>query len=164
LYNYYFPYVRAWWRLRHERNVLLMHYRDMVEPKQGLDMVVEKLSTFMLDKEAPLNADEKAAVKERCSAEHMMSPELSGAFDYRIPLHPDPIWKTVGALELGGVHAKLARDVKRSGHKGRKQGKDSARASGLSEELINMIDSVLETELPDPEMRNWALYGSKMAP
>ena len=42
-----------------------------------------------------LSADEKAAVKERCSSEHMMSPELRGAFDYRLPLHPDPVWKTM---------------------------------------------------------------------
>lgn len=164
LYIYYFPVVRAWWRLRSEKNLLIMHYRDMVEPEKGLDMVVEKLSTFMLDKEPPLNADETSAVKELCSSEHMTSPELRGAFDYRIPLHPDPVWKTMGALELGGIHAKLGRDMKRSGQKARKEGKDSARASGLSEELIKMIDSVLETELPDPEMRNWALYGSKMAP
>jgi hypothetical protein len=164
LYIYYFPYVRAWWRLRNEKNVLLMHYRDMVEPEKGLDMVVEKLSTFMLDKEPPLNADEKAGVKKRCSAEHMMSPELRGAFDYRLPLHPDPVWKTMGALEPGGILAKLEKDSKHHGQNARKEGKDSARASGLSEELIRMTDSVLETELPDPEMRTWALYGSKMAP
>merc|ERR1712032_1109810 len=80
-YSLYFPYVRAWWAFRHEPNVLLMHYTDMVNDLDGL---VTKLAAFLgMD----LSPEEKEHVKTKCSFQHMK--EISGQFDYLLPLYPE---------------------------------------------------------------------------
>eukprot|EP00448_Togula_jolla_P012470 CAMPEP_0170607230 /NCGR_PEP_ID=MMETSP0224-20130122/20942_1 /TAXON_ID=285029 /ORGANISM="Togula jolla, Strain CCCM 725" /LENGTH=409 /DNA_ID=CAMNT_0010932379 /DNA_START=58 /DNA_END=1287 /DNA_ORIENTATION=+ len=81
LQGFYFEYVKAWWPLRGEKNVLMMHYSDMV--KDGRSLVL-KLAKFL---EVDLTEDETDKVVQMCSFAHMK--ENKHLFDYKQPLLPN---------------------------------------------------------------------------
>jgi hypothetical protein len=81
LYALYFSYVKEWWPLRNEPNVLLLHYADA---KKDLKGTVSKLASFY---DVDLSATELDSVTDMCSFEHMKrNTEL---FSYELPLNPN---------------------------------------------------------------------------
>ena len=67
--KFYFGYVQEWWKLRHEPNVLLLHYSDI---RKDLAGTITKIANFL---EVALTDGEHATVTERCSLDHMKENE-----------------------------------------------------------------------------------------
>lgn len=79
LEEFYFGYVKQWWSMRHEKNVLLLHYKDAFTDLPG---TVTKLAMFLGVK---LTKKEHRVVTERCGMKHMKS--IEHRFDIRLPLN-----------------------------------------------------------------------------
>ena len=67
--KFYFGYVREWWKLRHEPNVLLLHYSDI---RKDLAGTITKIASFV---GVALTESEHAKVTGRCSIDHMKQNE-----------------------------------------------------------------------------------------
>eukprot|EP00960_Hanusia_phi_P075149 768380-Hanusia_phi.AAC.1 len=72
----YFGYIKSWWKVRHEKNVLLLHYADM---KKDLGGGVRKLAEFLNVKLTPQEHDR---VVEKCGFQYMKKHE--DKFNYRL--------------------------------------------------------------------------------
>lgn len=75
----YFDYVKQWWSMKDESNVLLLHFADV---KKDLSSTVKKVSEFV---GVQLTPEEHANVVEKCSFTHMK--ERATEFDYQLPLN-----------------------------------------------------------------------------
>mmetsp|Transcript_9976 Transcript_9976/g.29538 ORF Transcript_9976/g.29538 Transcript_9976/m.29538 type:complete len:392 (-) Transcript_9976:308-1483(-) len=93
----YFGYVKDWWPLRNEPNVLFLHYNDA---KRDLTGTVRKMAKFM---EVELSRSELNTVVGRCEMAHMK--KLSHMFQTKIPLNGDPSFdhEKEGIMKLGKV-------------------------------------------------------------
>lgn len=137
LYDLYFAYIKQWWPLRHEPNVLLLHYSDANTDLRG---TVQKLAHFY---EVELNDAELDIVTDKCSLAHMK--KHSELFMYANPLN--------AAYEGGYILHSGA--TTRTGRNG--DGKQV-----LSEEQQARWSRAMEEELPDPAMRKWAMAGGEL--
>ena len=131
IYSLYFPYVKAWWSLRGEPNVLLMHYTDA---KKDLAALVKKLSDFY---GVALDAKETAAVNELCSMKHMK--DASSQFDYILPMAPH-----IGTVMESGsfINPKQASEMET-----------------ISDETKAAWEAAVLAEFDDPKLRLWAADG-----
>jgi len=77
----YFKYVKEWWSLKDEPNVLLLHYSDL---KKDLSANVKKVAKFV---GVELTPSEHEKVVEKCSFAYMK--ERANEFDYELPLNPN---------------------------------------------------------------------------
>jgi len=75
----YFKYVKEWWSLKDEPNVLLLHYADV---KKDLSSNVTKVAKFV---GVQLTSEEHAKVVKKCSFAYMK--ERASEFDYLLPLN-----------------------------------------------------------------------------
>jgi len=75
----YFKYVKEWWSLRDEPNVLLLHYTDV---KKDLSSTVKKVAEFV---GVELTPEEHSKVVEKCTFAYMK--ERAREFDYELPLN-----------------------------------------------------------------------------
>ena len=97
----YFDYVKEWWPLRNEPNVLFMHYADAIKDLPG---TVTKIADFVGVK---LSSSEHAKVTEKCGMQYMKS--VTHMFTYSVPLNKefnarDARIMTKGALtRKGGI-------------------------------------------------------------
>lgn len=78
-----FPYTLGWWAARHEKNVLLLHFADVLRDLRG---AVLKLAAFL---GVALSESELERVVHRCSIEHMRTVP-NGGFLYMQPLSGVP--------------------------------------------------------------------------
>jgi len=137
----YLAYNKAWWPLRDEPNVLLMHYTDMVKDLSGL---VRKLATFL---EVDLGEAEFEAVKEKCSFQHMKT--VPDAFNYRLLFHSD-YQHASGYPHIMKNGTFVAKDM------------NAKKAAVLSEEAKKLWHDTLTKEL-DPELLSWLRTGGERA-
>lgn len=79
LSHLYFKYVKEWWSLKDEPNVLLLHYADA---KKDLSSTVMKVAEFVGEKLTP---EEHAKIVEKCSFAYMKGK--ADEFDYQLPLN-----------------------------------------------------------------------------
>lgn len=96
----YFGYVKQWWQMRKEKNVMLLHYKDVLEDLSG---TVAKLAKFLGVK---LSKKESGIITERCGMAHMKS--ISDRFSSKMALNQNspnmPIMKSGGKiLRTGGL-------------------------------------------------------------
>jgi len=75
----YFKYVKEWWSLKDEPNVLLLHYADV---KKDLSSTVKKVAEFV---GVELTHEEHSKIVEKCSFAYMK--ERAREFDYELPLN-----------------------------------------------------------------------------
>jgi len=130
VYSLYFPYVKAWWAVRHEPNVLLLHYSDAIKDHSKL---IATLAAFY---GVELTSQETAAVEETCSKPHMKAN--AHLFDYLQPMNP-----RVGVvMEPGSFINKL--DVS-------KQTVSNATKAAWEKAVLS--------EFQDPKLRHWADNG-----
>lgn len=106
---FYWDYVKQWWPLRNEQNVLLLHYADA---KKDLRGTVQKIADFV---KVDLTSQQLDIVTNKCSIEYMRSK--TQMFGYRLPLNAQFEPKTIlnnGALIRKGGNgdgkAKLSED------------------------------------------------------
>lgn len=94
----YFGYINSWWNVRHEKNVLLLHYADA---KKDLPGTVKRLADFY---EVELNEEEFEIVVEKCSFPYMK--KNTHLLNDRLPLNPDFKGSVVkdGAMTRKGKH------------------------------------------------------------
>jgi hypothetical protein len=78
--GWHFDYVNKWWKVKDEKNVLLLHYSDA---KKDLRGTVLKLADFY---NIRLNEEETDKVAEKCSFDYMK--KNGDMFLYSLPLHP----------------------------------------------------------------------------
>lgn len=136
----YLTYNMAWWQHRHDPNVLLLHYSDMVKDLDGL---VSKLAAFL---DVQLSASEFAAVKEKCSYQHMKTtPEQ---FDYELLFGSDKVAGTPTIMQSGRFIAK---------------NKFSTGKREWSAESKKLWGDTLKKEL-EPALLNWLQEGGSMPP
>ena len=133
LYQLYFPYIQRWWPMRHESNVLLLHYSDAKRDMRG---TVAKLADFY---EVHLTDSELDAATEMCSFKYMK--EKSHLFSYELPLNPS----YSGTIMYPG-------SMIRKGENGDGKGV-------FNEEQQQRWRQTEEEELPDPVLRKWAKDG-----
>lgn len=127
----YLGYSKAWWQLRHDPNVLLLHYSNM---RKDLDGLVSTLAKFL---GVQLSASEFHAVKEKCSYEHMNNN--SHQFNYELLFGSDKVAGTSTAMQSGRFTAK---------------DKFGEKAAPLSSESRKMWDAALAKEF-DPALLRW---------
>lgn len=84
LAHLYFSYVKSWWPLRNEPNVLLMHYADAIKDLKG---TVKKMANFY---DVKLSKSELDTVVERCGFPHMKT--IAHKFDYKMPFNNDAVF------------------------------------------------------------------------
>lgn len=130
VYTLYFPYVRAWWEVRGEPNVLLLHYSDLV--KGGLK-TIDTLAAFY---GVELSASERAAVGTMCSKAHMT--EHQRAFDYKLAFNPD--------LESFMKPMQFINTADTSAYE-------------VSDEALAAWDAACVAEFPDEKLLDWAANG-----
>lgn len=82
--HFWFGYVKNWWAMKDEPNVLLLHYADA---RKDLIGTIQKLATFL---EVDLTQEELDAVAGKCSIDYMKP--RSHLFEYSLPLNMDPFW------------------------------------------------------------------------
>mmetsp|Transcript_3025 Transcript_3025/g.7974 ORF Transcript_3025/g.7974 Transcript_3025/m.7974 type:complete len:376 (+) Transcript_3025:47-1174(+) len=133
--HYFTPYVRSWWAMRHEPNVLLLHYADAVADLEG---TVRAIADFV---GVELTDAERANVVRKCGMEHMKAhPQY---FGYSAPLNPR-------------VPADFR--VVRSGSMTRTGGTGTGKAA-LTPEQQARWRAVEEAEYTDPALLKWAREG-----
>ncbi len=76
----HFDYVNDWWRVKDEKNVMLLHYSDA---KKDLRSTVGQLAKFY---EVQLSKEEMKTVVEKCSFKHMK--QNTHLFNMELPLNP----------------------------------------------------------------------------
>lgn len=130
IYSLYFPYVKAWWALKDEPNVLLMHYSDAVKDHGTL---IATLAAFY---GVSLTGAEQAAVAATCSKDHMKAH--ASVFDYVLPMAPH-----VGKVMEPGSFIN-PRDVS---------------AETISPETAAAWEAAVVAEFDDPKLRVWAADG-----
>merc|ERR1719461_682504 len=132
----YWDYIKPWWTVRNDPNVLLLHYADM---KKDLRGGIQKLAEFL---EVDLTDDEFEKVHEKCSLPHMKTvPEY---FRYTLPLNG----------ELSPDFHTCTKGIIRNARNG--DGKIT-----FTEEQSKQWTAAEESEFPDEEMRNWARNGGE---
>jgi len=104
--NIYFGYVKEWWMLRHEPNVLLMHYSDI---RRDLGGTITKIANFL---GVALTESEHAKVSERCSLDHMRAKEHM--FLGTLPLSLD-----IGLWDQETMRVVSPKEMIRTGHVGK---------------------------------------------
>ena len=133
----YWKYVKQWWPMRDEPNVLLLHYSDV---KRDLAGAVARIASWL---GVELTDDERAKVVEKCGITHMKAhPER---FVYELPLNPD-----YGAPGINGIM-----------HPGSmtRKGVDGDGRVTFSAEQAARWAAAEESEFTDAEMREWARRG-----
>ncbi|CAM9286277.1 unnamed protein product [Ectocarpus fasciculatus] len=133
LYGLYFDYVKKWWPMRNEPNVLLLHYADASKDLRG---TVLKLAEFY---EVDLTAEELNTVTNQCSMQHMKS--ISNQFSYSLPLN----FEYKGKIMIDG-------SMTRNG------GVGSGKAT-LNPNQQARWRQAEENEFEDERLRNWARHG-----
>mmetsp|Transcript_12475 Transcript_12475/g.29734 ORF Transcript_12475/g.29734 Transcript_12475/m.29734 type:complete len:362 (+) Transcript_12475:56-1141(+) len=135
----YFGYVKAWWPHRHDPNVLLVHYSDA---KADLAATVTKVAQFV---GVDLDAAEHAEVTRKCDIEHMKT--IADKFDY-------VQWAGTGERIMcgkggcPGVDGRLIRS-----------GQNGEGAAFFSDEMKELWEAAVQSELKDPDLRRWAAEG-----
>mmetsp|Transcript_12953 Transcript_12953/g.32645 ORF Transcript_12953/g.32645 Transcript_12953/m.32645 type:complete len:376 (-) Transcript_12953:168-1295(-) len=133
LYPLYFGYLKGWWPYRHRKNVLLVHFTDMIKDLRG---GVQKLADFVSVK---LTDKEMDKVVERCHFSHMK--HLNENFGIQLFANPNNITALTKSSKF------FVRGTK--GH-----GKDI-----FDEEATRVWKEAVEKELSDPAMRKFAEEG-----
>jgi hypothetical protein len=134
----YFGYVNAWWQYRHDANVLLLHYADLV---RDLESELRKVAAFV-----GVNVDQRkwAGVVERCRFPWMKKHQIK--FHHRI-------W---GFPEMDATGFRIMKNVDgvviRNGTNGDSQGH-------FTPQMLKKWEAAAEDMLPDPSMRAWAAKG-----
>lgn len=101
----YFPYVKNWWRVKDEPNVLLLHYADA---KKDLKGTVQQLAKFL---DVNLTEDQVKTVTERCGIDYMRRRDH--LFLYSLPLNQDSFWNiTTGRAVKPGSMVRTVNDEK----------------------------------------------------
>jgi len=140
LAHLYFGYVKAWWPLRNEPNVLLLHYDDA---KKDLAGTVTKLAVFLGVK---LSTSEHAEVTNRCGIKHMKT--IAHKFDYMQWAH-DASYIMCGKTHCPGVDGSLVRSGVSGGGK-----------TFFTAEMKALWDAAVQAELgSDPALLKWAAQG-----
>jgi aryl sulfotransferase len=135
LYHLYFTYVKQWWLLRNEPNVLFLHYSDALK---NTKKTVRKLSEFY---GVSLTEAELDKVTDRCSFSSMK--KLSYMFDYGLPLN----------------HQFDGKRIMKTGKQIRK-GQNGDSKNIFTEEQTSRWTQAEEIEFKDqPELLNWARNG-----
>lgn len=96
--GWYFDYVNHWWKVKDEKNVLLLHYADA---KKDLSGTVDKMADFY---GVSLSKREKEKVVEKCGFRYMK--ENTHLFNYQLPLNPDYEGKRImtnGSMTRKGI-------------------------------------------------------------
>jgi len=134
----YWDYVKGWWPYRNDKNVLLMHYNDMVGDH---DALIKKLAAFL---GVDLAEEEFAAVSERCTFKYM---KKNAEVSYHLPFN-----KELYSKGITGMHGA---DLLKSG----KTGRGKAQFSPAQQETW----AKTEVEMfPDEQMRQWARNGGPL--
>lgn len=133
--DWHFNYVNKWWKVKNEKNVLLLHFSDA---KKDLKGTVSKLADFYGVK---LNITEKKKVVEKCSFKYMK--ENTHLFNYKIPLNPS--YK--GTIMQNGA-------MTRNGKIG------DGKILFKEEEKALWSDTEEKEFGDDPEKLHWARHGS----
>ena len=139
LQDIYFKYVTSWWPMRHEPNVLLMHYADA---KKDLRGTVQRIADFV---DVELSEEEVDKVTDRCGFKHMK--KMQHLFDYSLPLNQDESWDNSGRIMKPN---NLIRQGKNGGGKEFFSDDQIARWTQTEEDVLGSIDE---------EMLNWARNG-----
>eukprot|EP01083_Nonionella_stella_P018341 51134_1 len=133
---WHWEYVNKWWKVKDEKNVLLLHYSDA---KKDLRGIVKQLADFY---EVKLSKKEHDSVVEKCGFDYMK--KNTNLFNYQLPLHPknsDMRIMKNGTMTRKGVNG---------------QGKivfsDEEKAKWTKTEEEQFGD--------DPEKLNWARHGT----
>jgi len=78
---WHFDYINSWWKVKDQKNVLLLHFSDA---KKDLKGTISKIADFY---GVRLNAKEKNKIMEKCSFDYMK--KNGDLFLYSLPLNPD---------------------------------------------------------------------------
>ena len=133
----YWKYVKEWWAMRDEPNVLLLHYSDVRRDVAG---AVARIASWL---GVELTDDERAKVVEKCSFEHMKAhPER---FVYELPLNPDYGSPGINGVLLPGTMVR--------------KGVDGDGKAAFTAEQAARWAAAEESEFADAEMREWARRG-----
>ena len=79
--QFFFGYVNAWWAMRHDPNVLLLHYTDLKKDRRN---TIVKIAKFV---GVELTTAQLNALEEKCSYSYMKKDPRQ--FGYRLPFHAD---------------------------------------------------------------------------
>ncbi|EKX55282.1 hypothetical protein GUITHDRAFT_99063 [Guillardia theta CCMP2712] len=134
----FFGYAKSWWKFRHEKNVLLLHYADMKRNPVG---GVKRLAEFL---EVELNEEELNRVVHKCSIEHMKQHEEK--FNYLLWANPS----YNGSVMCGKDRCAGITDGSLI-----QQGRIGEGHKWFTEDMLKLWDEAVEREFPDPEMRQW---------
>lgn len=133
----YFEHVRSWWQVRHEPNVLLLHYTDM---RKDTSKQIRRVLSFL---NVTLSQEELDVVIKKQGMEHMKVNEhkyLEGGFGYP----GQPKFK-ISAMHINTGKSKPVRTV-------------------LTEELEALWKSTQDAYLADlPGASEWAFNGGLIA-
>lgn len=140
----YFGYLNTWWPLRHDPNVLLLHFADA---KRDLDGFLRKLASFV---GVQVPEDKWAGVVERCGFPWMKKNQTK--FHYRV-------W---GNEVLDKKNFKIMKDIDgsiiRKGIVGDHEG-------FFTPEMTKMWEESVEKHFGhDPDMKRWAAEGNEKSP
>ena len=78
---WHFDYINSWWKVKDQKNVLLLHFSDA---KKDLKGTISKIADFY---GVRLNEQEKNKITEKCSFDYMK--KNGDLFLYSLPLNPD---------------------------------------------------------------------------
>jgi hypothetical protein len=129
----FFGFLKAWWPLRHEKNVLFMHYSDMKRDHRGS---IEKIAKFLGI--AP-TADQWPAILEYTSFQWMKR-------------HEDKF----EAGTAGKVRVLEPGAMMRKGEAGK------ARSDGMTDEISRHLREVGSRICPDAAAVNWFYQGGEI--
>lgn len=129
----YFEYVKGWWPLRNEPNVLLLHYADAKRDRAG---IIAKIAAFM---NVELTEEQLNKITHLTSIEEMR--KLTDLFSYYLPINND-------------FHGK----VMKSGSMTRKGAVGEGKYL-FSDEQQARAKAAEEAEFTDPAQLHWARNG-----
>jgi len=127
---FYIFFINAWWPLRNEPNVLLLHFNDMKEDHFG---ILKKISNFLNIK---LSGDEWHSVTKYTSFKWMKANEEKFELTTLLPF---PL------IQKGGMV--------RKGEKGK------AMEDGMTHDISNKIQSVIDEFVEDENAKYWMYHG-----
>mmetsp|Transcript_3312 Transcript_3312/g.7790 ORF Transcript_3312/g.7790 Transcript_3312/m.7790 type:complete len:376 (+) Transcript_3312:51-1178(+) len=148
LAHLYWDYVRKWWAMKNEPNVLLLHFADAVK---DLTKTVQDLAKFL---DVKLSSSELSLVTERCSISHMKSVESK----MKILAWGNPDVENLSFF-CGGkddVNCDVAEELRWSLIR---KGQNGDGAAFFTEEMDRIWQQTLLSEFQDPIMRQWSQDG-----
>ena len=139
LFLWYFNFINSWWPLRHEPNVLMLHFSEMKKDHEGS---IRKFADFLGFAPTP---EQLAKINDLTSFAYMKKHQEK--YELRTVLH-DKDGQNYRILEEGAMV--------RSGKLG------NASADGMTPEIAAKIRSLADELVPDEAARRWMFEGGDL--